>query len=893
MNRAIYLFKSSKHTYFACDPPAGQFKIIKRYKVRNSRAVEYQINPLTPPEQIEAHMRIREIKFEPEEPEMTKQIGEVWDKSKFDKYVLMQNSEYMITDSIRNSEVAYFEKMEDLMKPTFAPRRSMTDIFELQKFIAGPCWICYEAKVKEIPSGSYLLIHELCHLPICRSCVLKHHVRPNPGLFKKLFPIFRDRTTAFAVEHIGIPESIYDLPAYIVSYVQLDESLFAGDGDDYSDLVHKYFLSNMPSWDPRLIFLNLFFEMYDKNQSYITFNELKSFIKNQKYKIPLQMFIDCIADADITKIEGFEIFKLFGFATFRKEQYLIIHKLIEIQRDIFAHFEKPPVELDKKEAHFIESALKNYRIVDRKLVKLEPGESGDQEDAAARGSVKKVKVKFDLSKVIKYDRMVLQGIAGSGKTTISQILLNEFKNLGYRVIVLGPTGKSIDVVIKKYKIDAEYSTIHRFLLKSGVNPEEKTFILIDEASMIDSFLMRLLYNRIDKENTRIVLAGDYQQARPVRFGDDFSRFRDLKNTQRLEIQYRQTGILYQMLFEKLLGKTKPSVYRLVNSLAKSVESKSGSGSEPEEKFTVKQKTKGRYLEIAETRSVNLLVYREFETLAEVAEQLRKQIPDFGSQDEPGAVKTAYDEHQVITYRNETRTKLVDYLNQEYTVRALSEFKKLPNRRFKTGDKIIFTRNKYLDELRFEYFNGMMATYVDHNSTHVTTTEKTVGYEHMLPITIADALTIHKMQGSGASNIYLILNESTIDYRILYTAMSRTYGKLFIYAVRNRGNQKIEDTLINYEDTSKSYLDFVTGPNAGADPMTLLVWSVTENMVRISAGLKFRSTKTNAGIENALRNHDQEYLIWLQNYLSDNPEPTSYLLESHRKYFMDNLKLLIS
>jgi len=849
MNRFIYLFESPKHTYFSCEKPNDTFKVLTRYKVKNSRAVEYQINPLMTKEQIEKSMTLREIKFEIDDDNTyIKSSGKPWSKSEFDTYIALVTKKTTIQNILdENPEDFYFEKLENLVSDVSRSlenkRISITDLFEIQSILQGKCKICKD-KI-----GVFLLINPIQQCPVCTKCTVKKKIRSNPEIYRKLFPIFGDKTTQFILEYNNIPESIYDLPVFICTYVQLDESLFA-DNNDYPEIVFRYFVSILPAWDLRLIFLKLFFHLFDLNKSYIKMSDLVGFLKEQKYKVSAQSFIDCIADADIIDLEGKEFFKIFSIGNFGKSDLIFIRKVIDIQRNIFNYFNTDyRNKLEEKEAKKLKTEVKNYWIIDRKLVKINEAPVG-------------VKVEFDIEKFINHNKVVLQGIAGSGKTTMTQMLLNEFKNLGYRVIVLGPTGKSIDVVIKKYKLDIEYSTIHRFLLKSQIG-EENTFVLIDESSMIDDFLLNTLIKTLNKPNTRIVVAGDPKQARPVRFGDSFARFDDLSITKKLTVQFRQTGVLYNELFNYILINKKETVDKLIRSITKKAELLG---------FEIHQKTAGNFVSIREPGTPNVLTYREFDKITDIVHILRK-------------VTHESVDSQNITYRNETRNKLINFMNPDLSVEELAKMKKLPVRKLKKNDKMIFTINKYIDDIKFEYFNGMTAIYVSHDNSSVTTTESTVTYEGVLPITSADVLTIHKMQGSGASKIYLVLNEPKIDYRILYTAMSRTYGELNILVLKQASGKQPDSVYISYDDTSTSYLDFKTGKNKDSGELKEMKWSVQEQLLRIAADLKFKTKKTTEDAIKAIENRDTEYLVWLQSYISENPAPVLNISKNHIEYFM--------
>ena len=117
--------------------------------------------------------------------------------------------------------------------------------------------------------------------------------------------------------------------------------------------------------------------------------------------------------------------------------------------------------------------------------------------------------------------LIVTGGHGTGKTTtINNILkIAELKNI--RTILACPTGRAAkrlsETCLKKAK------TIHRLLeyspgtqefKKNKSNPINADLIIIDETSMVDVYLFNHLLDAI-KEETRLILIGDYDQLPPV------------------------------------------------------------------------------------------------------------------------------------------------------------------------------------------------------------------------------------------------------------------------------------------------------------------------------------------------------------------------------------------
>ena len=127
--------------------------------------------------------------------------------------------------------------------------------------------------------------------------------------------------------------------------------------------------------------------------------------------------------------------------------------------------------------------------------------------------------------------LIITGGPGTGKTTIIKCILDIFRELHKKelywedkITFLAPTGRAAKKVMEK--VDFEASTIHRFLKWNkdnntfGVNEYNKVkteMVIIDEASMVDTYLMDNLLKGLYYD-TKIILVGDYNQLPSVGMG---------------------------------------------------------------------------------------------------------------------------------------------------------------------------------------------------------------------------------------------------------------------------------------------------------------------------------------------------------------------------------------
>ena len=125
----------------------------------------------------------------------------------------------------------------------------------------------------------------------------------------------------------------------------------------------------------------------------------------------------------------------------------------------------------------------------------------------------------------KYNMYILAGHAGTGKTASTKALLNMLDDYGYSYILCAPTGKAS----KNFTLNTgrQASTIHRALQFSPnkgfiYNEENKLqydFVIVDEATMIDIYLMTHLLRAINHKYTKLIFICEPAQIPSVGCGN--------------------------------------------------------------------------------------------------------------------------------------------------------------------------------------------------------------------------------------------------------------------------------------------------------------------------------------------------------------------------------------
>lgn len=148
---------------------------------------------------------------------------------------------------------------------------------------------------------------------------------------------------------------------------------------------------------------------------------------------------------------------------------------------------------------------------------------------------------------------LLEGFAGSGKTTLVSEFINRYPN---GVVCTAPTHKAKNVLISKIaNEDIRFDTVHSFLgLREDIQPDghiefkpsgrDKTdgcrMLVVDEASMVNSSLLGYLVMASYDKHIPIVFVGDGAQIPPVKedYSPVFSEYKQKDLS--MEVQALQT-----------------------------------------------------------------------------------------------------------------------------------------------------------------------------------------------------------------------------------------------------------------------------------------------------------------------------------------------------------------
>ncbi len=362
---------------------------------------------------------------------------------------------------------------------------------------------------------------------------------------------------------------------------------------------------------------------------------------------------------------------------------------------------------------------------------------------------------------------IITGGPGTGKSTITKALVAIFEKLTDKILLVAPTGraaKRLSEITHKYA-----STIHRTLkydftkgcFKYGKeNPLNCDLIIIDESSMIDTYLMYQLLKAIPP-SSKVVFIGDVNQLPSIGPGTVLADFISSQTiaTVRLNAIFRQAAGSKIVLNAHRINEGKiPFTENFGRSDFFFVEAK-----EPED--------------------------------------VRKTILDLVTKKIPAEHR--FDSKKEIQVLVPMRKGIcgIDALNRDLQ-QTLTPHESRHS--FRIGDKVMQLRNNYSKDVYNGDIGYITSIDLDEEKLFVQMDEKEVIYEFSETdeLVLAYAVSIHKYQGSECPCIVMPVHTThfkLLTKNLLYTGVTR--GKKLVYLV---GTKKALAIAVKNEDVMQRY-----------------------------------------------------------------------------------------
>lgn len=379
--------------------------------------------------------------------------------------------------------------------------------------------------------------------------------------------------------------------------------------------------------------------------------------------------------------------------------------------------------------------------------------------------------------------LVLTGGPGTGKTYTVKRILRLLERDGEEVALLAPTGKA--ALRMKEATGREASTIHKALrpIRGGSGSswnfqhglKDKlpyTAVIVDETSMVDSWLMSKLLDALP-QHCRLILVGDSDQLPSVGPG---AVLRDtieseIIPTARLTKIHRNSGNIVKVCHAVIHGRP-PAPEEIGEDIDPDTGHKSGAGL-----FLIAGATPSRIVDLATDRLV-----AHAKRLGFTDTDLRPHI-------------------QILTPRRQKHPLATDALNKAMQAKWTELGVVTPNDRFKLriGDRVMQTENDY----EIGALNGEQGIVIgmEMGSTIVRfdgRTDPTTIPNTKRKLELAYAITIHKSQGSEWPIVVVPISSfgPFLDRNMLYTAVSR--AKKLCVLIGSTGDIAYAASLMNQQ-----------------------------------------------------------------------------------------------
>ena len=342
---------------------------------------------------------------------------------------------------------------------------------------------------------------------------------------------------------------------------------------------------------------------------------------------------------------------------------------------------------------------------------------------------------------------IITGGPGTGKSTVTKTILSIHEKLTDKIILGAPTGKAAKRLSEITRRKAK--TIHSILevdfqnggfRRNRDNPIECELIIIDEASMIDTYLMFHLLKAIPS-SARLILIGDIDQLPSVGPGNVL---RDIIGSGRIPLTR-----LYH-IFRQGKGSNIVSNAHKIN--------------------------KGNFPYISEPGEESDFLFLDINEPTEIAERLvhlvSEEIPKNHSFDRLKDIQVLAPMKKGIIGIENLNVLLQEKINPKG--KQLERF----GRKYREGDKVMQIRNCYQKVV----FNGDVGVIelidLDEEYVEISFDGKVIEYEfaELDEVTLAYAVSVHKYQGSECPCIVMPIHTchyKLLQKNLLYTAITRS------------------------------------------------------------------------------------------------------------------------
>ena len=391
--------------------------------------------------------------------------------------------------------------------------------------------------------------------------------------------------------------------------------------------------------------------------------------------------------------------------------------------------------------------------------------------------------------------VIITGGPGTGKTTIIKNVIDIYKSHGKKVVLCAPTGRAAKRMTEMTGEEAK--TLHRLLeigkiekdneftiMNYEVAPIDADVIIVDEASMVDIYLMNYLLNGI-YQGTKLILVGDTDQLPSVGPG---SVLKDIINSERIK-----TIFLDEIFRQAAQSKIIVNSHR-VNDGEYFLDKEEQEGLK-DDFFYIKEKSQDIMLD-------------------QIISLCKGRLKNFGDYDFFENIQILSPTKKGLLGTKELNKKLQEELNPSSDEK---NEKKVGEVIFREGDRVMQVKNNY--DIYWEKGNTLSLTYesgtgifngelgkivkIDFLNKQIKILfddekEAWYAFSDMDQIEHAYAITVHKAQGSEFDVVIMLAPSSApmlLTRNLLYTGITRAKKLLILI-----GNDNVVKFMIQNADT---------------------------------------------------------------------------------------------